>query len=92
VYIVYIPLINVKITAFCGVKPSHLQTGTNILEKHAASTFRANASSTSKWDERFHQDVAMYLPNYVASCPKGINFHRPHYENLKSYTINPLTA
>jgi hypothetical protein len=45
-----------------------------------------------EWDERFQRDVAMYLPNYVASRPKGINFHRPHYENLKSYTINPLTA
>jgi hypothetical protein len=46
VYIVSIPLINVKTTAIWDVTPSHLQTGTNILEEDAASIFRANASST----------------------------------------------
>jgi len=45
VYIVSIPLINVKTIVIWDVTTSHLQTGTNILEEDAASTFRANDSS-----------------------------------------------
>jgi len=52
VYIVSIPLINVKTIAIWDVTPSHLQTGTNIFEEDAASIFRANASSTWRMGQK----------------------------------------